>query len=124
MTSTVAFIGLGHMGGPMAANLVKAGHRVLGFDLVADQLAAAAAAGVEPAVSAADAATPADVVITMLPAGGTSSPCTGNRVSLPLPGPARSSSTAPPSMSPTPAPRTRPSWKPVTGRSTPRSPAA
>ncbi|MCJ0874573.1 3-hydroxyisobutyrate dehydrogenase [Streptomyces sp. AP-93] len=69
MTSTVAFIGLGHMGGPMAANLVKAGHRVLGFDLVPDQLAAAAAAGVEPVSSAADAATPADVVITMLPAG-------------------------------------------------------
>ncbi|MFE9561646.1 3-hydroxyisobutyrate dehydrogenase [Streptomyces sp. NPDC006487] len=69
MTSTVAFIGLGHMGGPMATHLVKAGHRVLGFDLVPGLLAAAAAAGVEPAASAADAATPADVVITMLPAG-------------------------------------------------------
>ena len=34
--STIAFIGLGNMGGPMAANLVKAGHRVLGFDLVAE----------------------------------------------------------------------------------------
>ncbi|MFI1177312.1 3-hydroxyisobutyrate dehydrogenase [Streptomyces melanogenes] len=69
MSSTVAFIGLGHMGAPMAANLVKAGHRVLGFDLVPDLLAASVAAGVEPAASAADAAADADVVITMLPAG-------------------------------------------------------
>ncbi|MER7828336.1 3-hydroxyisobutyrate dehydrogenase [Streptomyces sp. NPDC096097] len=69
MSSTVAFIGLGHMGGPMAANLVKAGHRVLGFDLVPESLATAAAAGVEPAASAVEAATEADVVITMLPAG-------------------------------------------------------
>jgi 3-hydroxyisobutyrate dehydrogenase len=34
MGKKIAFIGLGHMGGPMAANLVKAGHRVCGFDLV------------------------------------------------------------------------------------------
>ncbi|MGW6845967.1 3-hydroxyisobutyrate dehydrogenase [Streptomyces sp. NPDC054958] len=70
MSRTVAFVGLGHMGGPMAANLVEAGHRVLGFDLVPELLAAAAATGVEPAVSAAAAAADADVVITMLPAGG------------------------------------------------------
>ncbi|PWK65245.1 3-hydroxyisobutyrate dehydrogenase [Streptomyces sp. CG 926] len=69
MSSTVAFIGLGHMGGPMAVNLVKAGHRVLGFDLVPESLATAAAAGVEPAASAVEAAREADVVITMLPAG-------------------------------------------------------
>ncbi|MEU9087608.1 3-hydroxyisobutyrate dehydrogenase [Streptomyces sp. NPDC048357] len=69
MSSTVAFIGLGHMGGPMAANLVKAGHRVLGHDLVPDLLAAAAATGVEPADSAVGAAAAADVVVTMLPAG-------------------------------------------------------
>ncbi|MEU9320206.1 3-hydroxyisobutyrate dehydrogenase [Streptomyces sp. NPDC048295] len=69
MNSTVAFIGLGHMGGPMAANLVRAGHRVLGFDLVPDLLASAATAGVEPSASAAEAAAEADVVITMLPAG-------------------------------------------------------
>uniref|UniRef100_A0AAU2K1J3 3-hydroxyisobutyrate dehydrogenase n=1 Tax=Streptomyces sp. NBC_00049 TaxID=2903617 RepID=A0AAU2K1J3_9ACTN len=69
MNSTVAFIGLGHMGGPMAARLAGAGHRVLGFDLVPDLLAAAAATGVEPAGSAAEAAAAADVVITMLPAG-------------------------------------------------------
>ncbi|MEU8775564.1 3-hydroxyisobutyrate dehydrogenase [Streptomyces sp. NPDC048606] len=69
MSTTIAFIGLGHMGGPMAANLVKAGHRVLGFDLVPDLLAAAASAGVRPAVSAAEAAADAEVVVTMLPAG-------------------------------------------------------
>ncbi len=45
MTTTVAFIGLGHMGGPMAANLVRAGHRVLGHDLVESALADAAARG-------------------------------------------------------------------------------
>ncbi|MFD4742593.1 3-hydroxyisobutyrate dehydrogenase [Streptomyces virginiae] len=70
MSTTVAFIGLGHMGGPMAANLVRAGHRVLGFDLVPELLADAAATGVEPAASAIAAAADADVVITMLPAGG------------------------------------------------------
>ncbi|MFF0483332.1 3-hydroxyisobutyrate dehydrogenase [Streptomyces sp. NPDC004435] len=69
MSTTLAFIGLGHMGGPMAANLAKAGHRVLGFDLVPELVAAAAAAGVEPAASAVSAAAEADVVVTMLPAG-------------------------------------------------------
>ncbi|MEU8786579.1 3-hydroxyisobutyrate dehydrogenase [Streptomyces sp. NPDC048637] len=68
-TRTIGFIGLGHMGGPMAANLVKAGHRVIGFDLVPGLLAAAAAAGVEAAGSSVAVATAADVVITMLPAG-------------------------------------------------------
>ncbi|MFB1043950.1 3-hydroxyisobutyrate dehydrogenase [Streptomyces chrestomyceticus] len=67
--TTVGFIGLGNMGGPMAANLVKAGHRVTGFDLVPEALATAADAGVAPAASAAAAVTDADVVITMLPAG-------------------------------------------------------
>lgn len=65
----IAFIGLGHMGGPMAANLAKAGFTVRGFDLVADMCVAAQAAGVEIVSSAADAASDADVVITMLPAG-------------------------------------------------------
>ncbi|MFJ6948650.1 NAD(P)-binding domain-containing protein, partial [Streptomyces wuyuanensis] len=69
MTTTVAFIGLGHMGGPMAANLAKAGHRVLGHDLVPAALEAAAGAGVVPAGSAAEAVSDADVVISMLPAG-------------------------------------------------------
>ncbi len=69
MTTVIAFVGLGRMGGPMAAHLVAAGHRVLGFDLVPDALAAASAAGVEIVDSAPEAAAPADVVITMLPAG-------------------------------------------------------
>lgn len=68
--STIAFIGLGNMGGPMAANLVKAGHTVRGVDLVAAHLEAAAATGVVPAGSAAEAVDGAEVVITMLPAGG------------------------------------------------------
>ncbi|MEV0443152.1 3-hydroxyisobutyrate dehydrogenase [Streptomyces spectabilis] len=65
----VAFVGLGHMGGPMAANLVRAGHRVVGHDLVPRALDAAVAAGVEAAPSAVAAAADADVVLTMLPAG-------------------------------------------------------
>ncbi|MET7608616.1 3-hydroxyisobutyrate dehydrogenase [Streptomyces avermitilis] len=69
MSRTVAFIGLGHMGGPMAANLVKAGHRVQGHDLVAVALDTAAGAGIVPATSAVEAVADADVVITMLPAG-------------------------------------------------------
>ncbi|MEH6375396.1 3-hydroxyisobutyrate dehydrogenase [Streptomyces sp. KLMMK] len=68
-STVVGFIGLGHMGGPMAANLVQAGHRVIGYDLVPGLLAAAAGAGVVTAASAADAAAGADVVITMLPTG-------------------------------------------------------
>ncbi|MGO2540860.1 MAG: NAD(P)-binding domain-containing protein, partial [Specibacter sp.] len=65
----VAFIGLGHMGGPMAANLVAAGYPVTGFDVVPAALVAAAAAGVVVADSSAAAATGADVIVTMLPAG-------------------------------------------------------
>jgi len=53
----------------MAANLVKAGHDVVGFDVVPAALDAAAAAGIEIAPSGADAATSADIVITMLPSG-------------------------------------------------------
>jgi 3-hydroxyisobutyrate dehydrogenase len=67
--TTIAFIGLGNMGGPMAANLVKAGHSVLGVDLVADLRQAAAEAGVTLAASAAEAAAAAEIVVTMLPAG-------------------------------------------------------
>ncbi|GAA4158070.1 3-hydroxyisobutyrate dehydrogenase [Gryllotalpicola daejeonensis] len=65
----IAFIGLGHMGAPMAANLVKAGHRVVGFDLAPAANEAALAAGVEIAESGAAAARSADVVITMLQQG-------------------------------------------------------
>jgi 3-hydroxyisobutyrate dehydrogenase len=67
--ATIAFIGLGNMGGPMAANLVKAGHKVVGFDLVQGLLDQAKADGAAIADSAAAAVKGADVVITMLPAG-------------------------------------------------------
>ena len=67
--TTIAFIGLGNMGGPMAANLVKAGHEVLGVDLVPELREAAAATGVKIADSAVAATHGADVVVTMLPAG-------------------------------------------------------
>ncbi|ABL72546.1 3-hydroxyisobutyrate dehydrogenase [Paracoccus denitrificans] len=60
----IGFIGLGNMGGPMAANLAKAGHKVAGFDLAAPM-----PGGVVKAASAAEAAAGAEVVITMLPNG-------------------------------------------------------
>lgn len=60
----IGFIGLGNMGAPMAANLSKAGHEVVGFDM-----AEVSIDGVNIAASAAEAATGADVVITMLPNG-------------------------------------------------------
>ena len=53
--ATIGFIGLGNMGGPMARNLIKAGHSVRGFDLVKANLEAAVAAGVVAANSAAEA---------------------------------------------------------------------
>ncbi|MDL2401407.1 3-hydroxyisobutyrate dehydrogenase [Rhizobium mayense] len=65
----IAFIGLGNMGGPMAANLVKAGHDVVGFDLVHDALKAAEATGVKAANVLTEALVDAEVVITMLPKG-------------------------------------------------------
>ena len=67
--ATVAFIGLGNMGGPMATNLVKAGHAVTVFDLVPESCAQLRAAGAEVAQSASAAATGVDYVISMLPAG-------------------------------------------------------
>lgn len=69
LPGTVAFIGLGNMGGPMAANLVAAGVTVRGFDLVPAAVEAARATGVEIADDAASAVPGADVVITMLPNG-------------------------------------------------------
>ena len=68
MTS-IAFIGLGNMGGGMCANLVKAGHTVAAFDLSAEAVAAVAAKGARAASSIADAVNEADVVVSMLPAG-------------------------------------------------------
>jgi 3-hydroxyisobutyrate dehydrogenase len=65
----IAFIGLGNMGGPMSANLVKAGHKVTGFDVVKSLCDAAKTNGVAIAGSAADAVKQAEIVITMLPAG-------------------------------------------------------
>ncbi len=65
----IAFIGLGNMGNPMAANLVKAGHTVHGFDLVTENLETAARNGVVVMANAEAAVKDADVVITMLPAG-------------------------------------------------------
>ena len=67
--ATIGFIGVGNMGGPMAANLVKAGHRVRAFDVMAANLDRAKASGAETVGSIADAARDVDVVITMLPAG-------------------------------------------------------
>jgi 3-hydroxyisobutyrate dehydrogenase len=67
--TTIAFLGLGHMGGPMAANLVSAGHTVRGFDPVAELKDAAAAKGAQVFDSGAEAVADADVVITSLPNG-------------------------------------------------------
>ncbi len=68
MSQNIAFIGLGNMGGPMAANLKKAGHTVTAFDLSADALAKAKEQGVLVATSAEQAVEGATVVVSMLPA--------------------------------------------------------
>ena len=65
----IGFIGLGNMGGPMAANLMKAGHEVKVFDMSGAAVESAVAAGARGGASAVDAAKEAEVVITMLPAG-------------------------------------------------------
>jgi 3-hydroxyisobutyrate dehydrogenase len=67
--ANIAFIGLGNMGGPMAANLVKAGHKVTAFDLVAASRDQAKADGAAVGESAVATVKGADIVITMLPAG-------------------------------------------------------
>src|SRR5215468_7544085 len=67
--TNIAFIGLGNMGGPMAANLVKAGHKVTAFDLVAASRDQAKADGAAIGESAAGTVKGADIVVTMLPAG-------------------------------------------------------
>ncbi len=66
--SRIAFIGLGNMGGPMVANLVKNGHSVRVFDLVPAAVQAAVDAGASAASSARDTLADAEVVISMLPA--------------------------------------------------------
>jgi 3-hydroxyisobutyrate dehydrogenase len=67
--AAIGFIGLGKMGLPMARNLLKAGHEVVGFDVVGSALDAAVAAGARAAGSASEAAAGGEVVITMLPEG-------------------------------------------------------
>ena len=67
--AAIAFLGLGNMGGPMAKNLLAAGHDLTVFDLVESACAALAAEGASVAASAAEAAEGADVIISMLPAG-------------------------------------------------------
>jgi 3-hydroxyisobutyrate dehydrogenase len=66
--SRIAFIGLGHMGGPMVANLLKAGHQLRVFDLVASSVEQAVAHGAVAAANANDVVAGAEVVISMLPA--------------------------------------------------------
>jgi 3-hydroxyisobutyrate dehydrogenase len=65
----IAFIGLGNMGGPMAANLSKAQHHVVAFDLSDVAVSAAVEKGAHKAASAAEAVKGAEIVVTMLPAG-------------------------------------------------------
>jgi 3-hydroxyisobutyrate dehydrogenase len=67
--ASIAFIGLGNMGGPMAANLVKGGHKVVAFDLVAASRDQARADGAAIAESTVAAVKGAGIVVTMLPAG-------------------------------------------------------
>ncbi|MDD3797561.1 MAG: NAD(P)-binding domain-containing protein [Novosphingobium sp.] len=64
---TVGFVGLGRMGCPMASNIARAGFDVVAFDLNPDAIAAVVEAGGRAAASAADAASQADVIFTMLP---------------------------------------------------------
>ena len=104
MAQTIGFIGLGNMGGPMAANLVKAGHTVRGFDLVPASREAARADGIAVAGSALESAEGADVVITMLPAGrpvievwksSVNTGVNGHVLSMPTPGAATSTDSCP-----------------------------
>ncbi|HEY8873737.1 MAG TPA: 3-hydroxyisobutyrate dehydrogenase [Stellaceae bacterium] len=67
--ATIGFIGLGNMGAPMAGNLLKAQHRIAGYDVVAEARAALAEKGGHAAAGIAEAAAAGDIVITMLPAG-------------------------------------------------------
>lgn len=67
----IAFIGLGNMGGGMAANLVKAGHEVAAFDLSSEALARSAENGCRPLTSVREAVAGADAVVSMLPNGAT-----------------------------------------------------
>ena len=67
--AAIGFIGLGNMGAPMAANLVKSGDSVVGFDVVAAARQESAQSGIEIAPTATARVEKADVIVTMLPAG-------------------------------------------------------
>jgi 3-hydroxyisobutyrate dehydrogenase len=67
--ATIGFIGLGRMGAPMAANLLKAGHRLKVFDIVSGHVQGAVNAGAEAAGGPGEAASGVEAVVTMLPAG-------------------------------------------------------
>ncbi|BBP93267.1 2-hydroxy-3-oxopropionate reductase [Bacillus safensis] len=69
MTKKIGFIGLGIMGKPMALNLLKAGHTLTVFDLNEEAIRSLQEAGAKGAVSAAEAASESDIIITMLPKG-------------------------------------------------------
>lgn len=84
--TTVAFLGLGNMGTPMAGNLVNAGYPVRGFDPVPAAREAAAAKGVDVAATGAEAVPGADVVITMLPNGTLVKECYADVMAAATPG--------------------------------------
>ena len=67
--TAIGFIGLGHMGAPMAHNLLKAGHSLTVFDLVPAAVTQLAGAGARPASTASEAAKGSEMIVTMLPAG-------------------------------------------------------
>ena len=67
--ATIGFIGLGNMGGPMAGNLLKAQHRISGYDLAEAAVAALSEKGGHPVPGIAAAAAAGEIVVTMLPAG-------------------------------------------------------
>jgi len=69
MSCSIGFVGLGIMGKPMSRNLMKAGHRLMVFDIVKDSVDAIVADGAAAGASAADVASKSDIVITMLPDG-------------------------------------------------------
>jgi 3-hydroxyisobutyrate dehydrogenase len=84
--TTIAFLGLGNMGGPMAANLAAANHTVRGFDLVPALREAAEAKGVTVFGSGAEAVAGADVVITSLPNGAVVKACYAEALPAATPG--------------------------------------
>ena len=84
--TTIAFVGLGNMGTPMAANLLRAGHGVRGYDLSPAACDAAVAAGLDVAASAAETVRGAAVAITMLPAGKHVTACYADLLPAATPG--------------------------------------